>query len=667
MPLDEKTDEYQSLYLKHYAGFVFKNKLEDFVASYLMSLHSYNVPLLQFFSHLSEQQLLAHARAGIVKLLTGIENEKAIEDVKENLKQWKQNLLPNIPREAISLKDITLIYSAQKISFQSFLPYYTTDVSVATQVFAEIDLFYKQVQEMALGILDLIRKEDYKKRLESDEKYRSLFENASDLIHIADANGCILYVNNAWSATLGYKPEELKGQPVFKYIKPDDVESFKAIRKKTFEERQTSVAVRINFLKSDGEEISVEGSINYKYKGDELEYTTALLHNITPKLKQEKQIQFYLDRLADQERNLRDIIEHAPDGVIVIDKENRIILWNPKSEEIFGWTKEEATGKKLTDIIIPPALRTAHTNGMKRFILTKEAKILNQTIEVPAVHKNGNQFYISLTVSHSIQNGKDLFIAFLRDISKQKKNEVELENKRHQLEKSNKELEQYAWLTSHDLKEPLRKILTFSDALIKKDENGLTDQAKSYIGKIHTSAGRMKSLIEAVLAYSNVASDNDLFVKTDLNNILGGVLEDLEITIETKKALIKLDVLPVIEAIPVQMTQLFQNLISNSIKYTKPEKKPEINISCIPKLEGFEISIADNGIGFEEVYYEKIFQVFQRLHSRSYEGTGIGLALCKKITDTHYGRIYVESKLGSGSIFTIYLPEKHAPVNSPTA
>ncbi|GEO09189.1 PAS domain-containing sensor histidine kinase [Segetibacter aerophilus] len=662
---NETPDEYKSLYLKDYASFVFQNKLEDFVSAYLINIHTNKVPLLQFFSHLSDEQLMAAAREGIVRLLKGIENGNAIDDVKENLRQWKLNLIPNIPRDAISLKDITLIYSAQKLSFQSFLPYYTTEVAVATQVFSEIDLFYKQVQEMALGILDIITKEEYKKRLESDEKYRNLFDNASDLIHIADTSGRILYVNNAWLSTLGYKPIELEGKHIFGFIKPEEAEHYKAIRQKAIEEKQPSISTRINFIKADGQEITVEGSINYKYKDGELDYSTALLHDITTNLTHEKQIQFYLHRLADQEKNLRDIIENAPDGVIVIDKDNTIILWNPKSEEIFGWHKEEAIGKKITEIIVPPALRAAHTGGVSRFMLTKQAKILNQTVEVPALHKNGDQFYISLTVSHSTQNGKDLFIAFLRDISKQKKNELELENKRNQLEKSNKELEQYAWLTSHDLKEPLRKILTFSDALLKKDDNGLTEHAFSYIQKINSSAGRMKSLIEAVLAYSNVSTDSDLFVETDLNAILKGVLDDLEIIIETKNAIIKADALPVVEAIPIQMTQLFQNLISNSIKYTKSEKRPEIRICCKPKLEGFEIMINDNGIGFEKAYYDKIFQVFQRLHNRSYEGTGIGLALCKKIAETHQGTIHAESEVGIGSTFIIYLPEKHAPVNSP--
>jgi len=232
MPLTSNINEFETLYLKDYAHFVMENKLEDFVSAYFMNIHSYKIPLLQFFSHLSEEQLLNAAREGTIKLLTGIENGKAIEDVNERLTHWKENGLQNIPREAISLKDLTLIYSAQKISFQSFLPYYTINVSTATQVMNEIEVFYKEVQEMAVEMLETIRKEDHEKRIESEEKYRDLFDNASDLIHIADKSGNILYVNNAWSETLGYNPDELKTKNLVDLVKADEVESLEKNRKK---------------------------------------------------------------------------------------------------------------------------------------------------------------------------------------------------------------------------------------------------------------------------------------------------------------------------------------------------------------------------------------------------------------------------------------------------
>jgi light-regulated signal transduction histidine kinase (bacteriophytochrome) len=204
----------------------------------------------------------------------------------------------------------------------------------------------------------------------------------------------------------------------------------------------------------------------------------------------------------------------------------------------------------------------------------------------------------------------------------------------------------------------LRKILTFSDALIKNHSNTLEETAQTYLKKIHTSANRMNGLIEAVLMYSNVASDKHLFFPVKLNEILNEVLEDLEDFIGSKNATFKIGHMPVVHAIPIQMKQLFQNLISNAIKYSKPSVAPVITISCIEDEAFYKIAVKDNGIGFKNEYAEKIFQVFQRLiNHKAYEGTGIGLALCKKIADTHNGKIYAESKEGEGSTFFIHLPK----------
>ncbi|MDB5249529.1 MAG: sensor histidine kinase [Segetibacter sp.] len=665
MPNTSNTDLPQMLYLKDYASLIKEKKLEDFVSAYLMNLYAFNVPLLQFFSHLKKEDLVITARQGILRLLTGIENDSAIEEVKKTLDNWKQNNLPGIPREAISLKDITLIYAAQKISFQSLLPYYTSDVSVATQVIQEIELYYKQVQEMALQMLESIRDEEQEQRIETEEKYRDLFDSASDLIQIVAPDGKILYVNHSWRTSVGYAPSELEGRYIYDFIKESEKIYFKSYREKILNGETVSSRIRTSYVKKNGEEIVLEGSIDCKYKNGRPQYTRSVFRDITQRLQQEERMKYYIEQLAEREGNLRDIIENAPDGVIVIDKDNNILLWNPKCEQIFGWKKEEVTGQKMTGIIVPVALRDAHVAGMKRFLNTREPHILNKTIEVPALHKSGAEFYISLTVSHSIQVGNDVFIAFLRDITEQKKNQQELENKRKQLEKSYQQLEQYTWLTSHDLKEPLRKILTFSDALLKNREK-IDEKTNTLLEKIHSSASRMSRLIEAVLLYSNVASDHSLFVQTDLNKIVHEVLEDLEIMIGSRNAKVYFIDLPVIDAIPVQMRQLFQNLISNAVKYSSADQIPEIHIECESTQNGYIISVSDNGIGFEKIYAEKVFQVFQRLLSnKMYEGTGIGLALCKKITEAHNGTIYAESEPGKGSTFIIYLPSKHVEISSP--
>ena len=658
----------EMLYLKNYAKFIQEEKLADFVSLYLVNINSFNIPLLQFFAHLTEEELFNTINQSVTKLLAGIESGNAIEDAKGNLINWKKNRLSNIPRGAISLKDITLINSAQKLSFQSFIPYYASDVSVATNLITEIELYYKEVQELGMEMFELIQREEYEKRLDSEQKYRDLFDNANDLIQIIAPEGNVLYVNQSWLSHLGYNYDEVKGQLIYNFIKPNELTHYKQRREALLHGKIDKRPIRTRFITKEGSEITVEGSIDCKFKNGTPEYTRAILRNITAYLQQEEKINFYIEQLAEREENLRDIIKNAPDGVIVIDKDNIITLWNPKAEEIFGWKQHEAIGQNMSSLIVPQQHKQAHKHGMERYPATRQPKILNITVEVPALHKDGREFYISLTVSHSPQAGKDLFIAFLRDITLQKKNQLELENKTKQLEKSNRELEQYAWLTSHDLKEPLRKILTYSDALIRKDHCNLPDTSLNYLNKIHKSAGRMSGLIDAVLEYSNVTTETILFAPTDLNIILQDVLEDLEIMISSNNASVNFNTLPVVEAIHIQMRQLFQNLVSNAIKYCKQTESPVIEVSCEKYQEGFLIKFNDNGIGFETVHREKIFKVFQRLTSdQVYEGTGIGLALCKKIAEFHHGFITADSEPGVGSTFTIYLPEHHNVVSSPTA
>ncbi len=256
---------------------------------------------------------------------------------------------------------------------------------------------------------------------------------------------------------------------------------------------------------------------------------------------------------------------------------------------------------------------------------------------------------------------------------KVKERTIELENANGELEivndklvRSNSDLEQFAYVASHDLQEPLRKIQIFTE-LAEKSKN--TEESKNYFEKIHASAKRMTDLIKAVLNYSRLSKTGDQFEEIDLNKTLKNVQTDFELLIAEKNAVIKTDELPVIEGIPLQINQLFMNLLNNSLKFS--DKLPVITITSrllsenevrqheflSASIRYVEIVFSDNGIGFEQQYAEQIFTIFQRLHDKkNYEGTGIGLALCKKIVENHHGFINVESELGKGSAFHIYLP-----------
>jgi signal transduction histidine kinase len=269
---------------------------------------------------------------------------------------------------------------------------------------------------------------------------------------------------------------------------------------------------------------------------------------------------------------------------------------------------------------------------------------------------------------------EDGFTVTFDDITEAKRTKLELENNLKALKHSNEELEQFANVASHDLQEPLRKILAFIDRLKIKNADVLSEESKSYFDRIVNSAYRMRTLINDLLSYSRVGNGQLETVTVDLNKQLKEVLTDLEMVIQQKKATISLGKLPVIEGREVQLQQLFQNLISNSLKFSYPLRTPVIEVTSdyIEGPNGKEISeatitpdsfcrikIKDNGIGFEEQDADKIFRIFYRLHGRSeYEGSGIGLAICKKIVDNHHGTIIADGNPGIGSTFIIVLPLK---------
>ncbi|HWB28668.1 MAG TPA: PAS domain-containing protein [Chitinophagaceae bacterium] len=261
-----------------------------------------------------------------------------------------------------------------------------------------------------------------------------------------------------------------------------------------------------------------------------------------------------------------------------------------------------------------------------------------------------------------------------KDISRIKEYERQLEKRLIELERSNKDLDEFAYIASHDLQEPLRKISTFSERIRIKFEEALGDEGQGYIKRMLSAASNMRLLIDDLLNFSRLSSKAVEFEETSLDKLVEEVLTEAELQIEESKTTITKQPLPVAEVIPSQIKQLFANIISNAVKFRKQGVNPVIEISytiVLPKekekhhlqpgTEYYAIKVQDNGIGFEQEYAEKIFLVFHRLNGKSeYPGTGIGLAICRKIAENHHGKIFAESKPGEGAVFTVILPEKNS-------
>lgn len=252
------------------------------------------------------------------------------------------------------------------------------------------------------------------------------------------------------------------------------------------------------------------------------------------------------------------------------------------------------------------------------------------------------------------------FIAIYKELTRRQRAEVQTQTLNQELARSNRELQDFAYVASHDLQEPLRKIQAFGDRLKTKYGPALTDEGRDYLDRMQKSAHRMHTLINDLLAYSRVATKGQPFTPVDLNQVARDVLSDLEVRTQQSGGQVEMGELPVLEADPLQMRQLLQNLIGNALKFYRPEHPPVVRVTAETVDDGLcQISVADNGIGFDEKYLDRIFTPFQRLHGRNeYEGTGMGLAVCRRIAERHGGAITAQSIPGQGTTFLVTLPLK---------
>jgi PAS domain S-box-containing protein len=359
------------------------------------------------------------------------------------------------------------------------------------------------------------------------------------------------------------------------------------------------------------------------------------------------------------EETTRLIMNSALDAIVCIDTDGCIIIWNPQAEKTFGFTETEVMGRRLSETIIPEQYRSLHEMGLKRYLNTRQGTVLNKVFEISALHQNGNEFPIELTIIPMRLKEHDFFCAFIRDITERREAEAKQNEYAQALKRKNIELEQFAYVASHDLQEPLRTVSGFVELLKRHYKEETDENVIKYINYITDASDRMRRLVQDLLDYSRLGRER-ILEPIDCNNLVQQVLSDLTMAIQESKAVINIDPLPVISGYTTEMKQLFQNLLSNSLKFRKPGEPPVINISVMPVEDHWQFSVNDNGIGIDEIYWERIFVIFQRLHTKNeYEGTGIGLAHCKKITELHNGKIWVDSMPGKGSTFYFTIKKRN--------
>jgi PAS domain S-box-containing protein len=360
--------------------------------------------------------------------------------------------------------------------------------------------------------------------------------------------------------------------------------------------------------------------------------------------------------IKQQEERIRKVIEASPAAIILMDPKKNISLINLQTENLFGYSRMELMGESA-EKLIPSKLIQNGSLVNNVFASRNKIDILGLDQNFYGLTKSGKKVPIEVRLNYIEIHNQDMILASVIDITERKEKEAEIKMYVDQLKSKNKELEQFSYITSHDLQEPLRTVLSFIDVIQDDYGEKLDTDMKMYLKYISEASTRMSNLIKSLLDYSRIGYKG-VVQNVDCNEILRSVTADLRYKIEKSQAEIYYDAMPIVDGYNLELRLLFQNLITNAIKFSKKSEIPKINISFEDKITHWQFNIADNGIGIPIEFQNKIFVIFQRLHNREdYDGTGIGLSHCQKIVELHQGEIWVKSEAGIGSTFHFTIPK----------
>jgi PAS domain S-box-containing protein len=497
-----------------------------------------------------------------------------------------------------------------------------------------------------------LRKNAEKHLAQMEGRYRGLLEAAPDAMVVVNQAGDIALLNLQAEKQFGYRRDELIGQPVKNIIPEGFAERLVADDLRSAEDalaQQMGMGIELIARRKDGSEFPIELMLSPLANASGI-LVTAAIRDISLRKNAEK-------HLAQMEGRYRGLLEAAPDAMVVVNQAGDIVLLNLQAEQKFGYRRNELLGQNVKNII-PEGFAERLVADDLRSAEEALAQQIGTGIELIARRKDGGEFPIELMLSPLANPDGILVTAAIRDISLRKVADGDLARKVEELSRSNEELGQFAYIASHDLQEPLRMVASYTQLLSRRYKGKLDSDADEFIAFAVDGANRMQRLIQDLLIYSRVGTKENNFIDTSSEEALQRALINLRGSIESSGALVTHDELPDVMADEGQLVQLFQNLVGNAIKYQNPGI-PRIHISAAAAgRKKCTFSVHDNGLGIDPQYFERIFGMFQRLHKRDeFAGTGIGLAICKKIVERHGGSISVASKPGEGSTFHFTLAE----------
>lgn len=482
----------------------------------------------------------------------------------------------------------------------------------------------------------------YDAAFDSEHLYQSLIEAAPDGMLAIDATGNIVFVNQRAEALFNYEKGDLQGKAI-EILVPESLRAIHVQHRENYVKAPRTRLMGANQVlwgrRRNGSTFPVEISLS-PVNTPQGPLFAAMVRDISER--------FTLDESL--KLNSR-ILEVMSEGVALIRVTDKTIAYaNAKFDEIYNYSQGELLGQSAKILF-------SHNEAANQAFPPFD----DGAFEVQSLKKGGIPFWsrVNSTIYDHPKFGK-VYVTVHQDITLSKLAALALQKQSKDLARSNADLEQFAYMTSHDLREPLRMIASYVELLTLRYKDRLDDSAQTYVKYIVDAVTRMDRLISDILSYSRVGRGEFEIKNVELSEPLEAALKALEVKIKESKATIQIDPLPRVRANPLLIAQVFQNLIDNAIKFRKPDRLPQIHISCQHTDFFWEISVADNGIGIDPLYSQKLFELFelfQRLNApKAVSGSGIGLALCKKIVERHGGQIKMESKLGHGTVFTFSIP-----------
>ncbi|MCU1269162.1 MAG: sensor signal transduction histidine kinase [Acidobacteriaceae bacterium] len=481
---------------------------------------------------------------------------------------------------------------------------------------------------------------------DSDEQFRMLLDGIQNYaIFMMDPLGQVVSWNAGAERIKGYRADEIIGHSFACFFPPAEIEQGRPaeiLRITAASGRHEEQGMRI---RKDGSQFLAS-------------VTFAALRDPAGKLRGFSEFSHDLSDSKESEARYRGLLEAAPDAMVVVNQSGDIVLLNVQAEKQFGYSRDELIGQKVKNIIPEGFAERLIADGM-RSATDALAQQIGTGIELVGRRKDGSSFPLEIMLSPLESSDGILVTAAIRDITERNESAEHLVKTVRELKRSNDELQQFAYVSSHDLQEPLRMVASYTQMLAKRYKGRLDSDADEFIAFAVDGCNRMQGLIQDLLAYSRAGANGKPLCEVSGEDALQGALTNLRITIEQSRAVVTHDSLPVLRTDETQLTQVFQNLVGNAIKYRSTEA-PRVHISATKKDHTEWIfSVRDNGLGIAPQYFERIFILFQRLHGRNeFEGTGIGLAICKKVLERLGGRIWVESQPEKGSTFYFALPER---------